>query len=231
MLTPNADANIFLLSDLQDPPELIPRLIQEWENSNSQVVFAVRKSSKENSTLFFFKTLYYSFLSWLTEKRMVKNSTGFGIYEKSVIQSLRKTIDSYPYIKGLVCSIGFNWSTITYVSEQRKFGKSSASIPFLIDFGVLGIVNASRKPIRIITFLGSLLGTISVLLSLIVIISKIIFWEKFAFGVAMISVTNLFFTGIVLFSLGVIGEYVGFINQRSLRMPLIVEKERFNVPD
>ena len=230
LLTPDADANILLLCDLQDPPEEIPKLINEWEVSDSQVVFAVRKASKENKVLFFFKTLYYSLLSWLTDKRMVKNSTGFGIYERSVIQSLRKTIDSYPFIKGLVCTIGFNWSTIAYVSNQRKSGNSTASVPFLIDFGVLGIVTSSRKPIRIITYLGGILGMVSIVLSIYITISKILFWAKFPFGVAMISVTNLFFTGVILFSLGVIGEYIGFINQRSLKLPLVVEKERYNVP-
>lgn len=230
LLAPDADANILLLSDLQDPPEEIPKLIYEWEHSDSQVVFAVRKSSKENSILFFFKTFYYSFLSWLTDKKMVRNCTGYGIYEKSVVKCLRETIDSYPFIKGLVCTIGFKWSTTYYVSNLRSFGKSTATLPFLIDFGVLGIVTSSRKPIRIITYLGGILGCFSLALSIIVSISKIIFWDKFAFGIAMISVSTLFFTGIILFSLGVIGEYIGFIHQRSLRIPLIVEKERFNIP-
>ncbi len=230
LLTPDTDANILLFSDLQDPPEEIPKLIHEWESTDSQVVFAVRKTSKENKVLFFLKTKYYSFLSWLTEKRMVKNTTGFGIYDKSVIQTLRKSIDSYPFIKGLVCTIGFKWSTVPYISSEREFGNSSASLPFLIDFGVLGIVNSSRKPIRIITYLGGVLGMISIFFSVIVIVSKILFWNKFTFGLAMISVSSLFFTGALLFSLGVIGEYIGFINQRSLRLPLVVEKEKYNIP-
>ena len=162
---------------------------------------------------------------------MVRDTTGYGLYERKVILSLRRSIDSYPFIKGLVCAMGFKWSRIPYTSSKRESGKSSASISFLIDFGILGIVTLSRKPMRIITFLGICLGFLSVILSLLVIVTKIIFWSKFAFGIAMISVSLLFFTGIILSALGIIGEYIGFINYRSLRLPLVVEKERLNVPE
>ena len=230
LLAPDADANIFLMSDLQDPPELIPDLIKQWEETDNLVIFAVRSSSKENKILFFTKKIYYKILSKLSDQKMVKNTTGYGIYDKKVITSLRDSIDSYPFIKGLVCAIGFKWSTISYVSANRKSGKSSASLSFLIDFGILGIITSSRKPMRLITFLGLTLGFLSIIFSLVVMITKIIFWNKFAFGVAMISVTNLLFAGTILFALGIIGEYIGFINQRSLKFPLVIEKERFNVP-
>lgn len=147
-----------------------------------------------------------------------------------MIKSLRDSIDSYPFVKGLVCATGFKWSTISYVSADRKSGKSSASLSFLIDFGVLGIVTSSRKPMRLITFLGLTLGCLAIIFSLIVIITKVLFWTKFAFGIAMISVTNLLFAGTILFALGIIGEYIGFINQRSLKLPLVIERERNNVP-
>ncbi len=230
LLAPDADANIFLLSDLQDPPELIPNLIKEWETSDNLVVFAVRKSSRENKLLFLTKKIYYLVLSKLSNQKMVKDSTGFGIYDKKVIKTLRESVDSYPFIKGLVCSIGFKWGTIPYISSDRKKGRSSASLSFLIDFGVLGIVTSSRKPMRIITISGIILGLFSILLSLTVIITKILFWDKFAFGIAMLSITNLLFTGAILSALGIIGEYIGFINQRSLKFPLIIERERVNVP-
>ena len=230
LLAPDADANIFLMSDLQDPPELIPDLIKQWEETDNLVIFAVRSSSKENKILFFTKKIYYKILSKLSDQKMVKNTTGYGIYDKKVITSLRDSIDSYPFIKGLVCAIGFKWSTISYVSAKRKLGKSSASLSFLIDFGILGIITSSRKPMRLITFLGLTVGFLSIIFSLIVMITKIIFWNKFAFGVAMISVTNLLFAGTILFALGIIGEYIGFINQRSLKLPLVIEKERSNVP-
>ena len=230
LLAPDADANIFLMSDLQDPPELIPNLIKEWEESDNLVVFAVRKSSRENKILFLTKKIYYSILSKLSNQRMVKDTTGFGIYDKKVIKSLRDAIDSYPFIKGLVCAIGFKWGTIPYISSQRKTGKSSASLSFLIDFGVLGIVTSSRKPMRIITMAGLSFGLLSILLSVLVIFTKLFFWDKFAFGIAMLSTTNLLFTGAILSALGIIGEYVGFINQRSLKFPLIIERERVNVP-
>ena len=161
---------------------------------------------------------------------MVRDTTGFGIYDKIVILNLRKVVDSYPFIKGLVCAIGFKWSTIPYVSSERRKGKSKASLSLLVDFGVLGIVTLSRKPMRIINILGFSLGSFSLILSMIVVLTKLLLWNSFAFGLAMLSTSMLFLSGIILFSIGVIGEYIGFINQRSLRLPLVVEGKRINVP-
>ena len=154
LLAPNADANIFLMADLQDPPEVLPALIDSWKTGSSKVVFAVRKSSHENPLLFVFKRIYYSMLSALSDYPMVRNTTGFGIYDRSVIKALRNSIDSYPFIKGLVCAMGVSWTTVPYTSSQRTGGSSSASLSFLVDFGVLGIVTSSRKPLRVISLLG-----------------------------------------------------------------------------
>lgn len=230
LLTPNADANIFLMADLQDPPELIPKLISEWESSKFHVVFATRTSSYENLVLFTCKKVYYYFLDLLSDYKIVKNSTGYGIYDRLAIERLRQSSDSYPFIKGLVSALGFNWKSIPYKSQKRKKGISSASLPFLIDFGILGIVTLSRKPIRIINLLGITLGGFSIFLSLVVIVTKLFLWDNFAFGIAMLSVSLLFFTGSMLTALGIIGEYVGFINQRSLKLPIVIEKEKFNIP-
>ena len=229
LLAPDADANIFLMADLQDPPELVLDLIEEWSLGQKQVIFATRKSSRENKILFLCKKLYYFILSWLSNYPMVRDTTGFGIYDKVVIQALRQSIDSYPYIKGLVCAIGFNWGTINYVSADRKGGSSSAKLSFLIDFGVLGIVTSSRKPMRIITITGTLIGIFSFFLSSIVLFTKLIYWDSFQFGIAMLSISLLFLSGMILFALGIIGEYVGFINQRALKLPLVIESERINV--
>jgi dolichol-phosphate mannosyltransferase len=230
LLAPDADANIFLLADLQDPPELIPVLISRWKQGSSQVIFAVRRSSKENAILFVCKKIYYALLSFLSDYPMVRDTTGFGIYDRSVIVALRQCIDSYPFIKGLVCAIGFRWETVPYQSSNRKGGRSTASLGFLVDFGILGIVTLSRKPMRVITYSGILLGIVAVLLSILVLISKLLLWSMFQFGLAMLAVSGLFFLGAALTSLGIIGEYVGFLSQRSLRLPLVVEKARSNVP-
>jgi dolichol-phosphate mannosyltransferase len=230
LLVPDADASIFLMSDLQDPPELVADLINEWKKGENQVVFAVRKSSRESPILFLCKKIYYTLLFWLSDYPMVRDTTGFGIYDRSVILALRDSIDSYPFIKGLVCAIGFKWSTIPYVSADRNGGSSSASLSFLIDFGILGIVTSSRKPMRLITSFGFSLGAFAIILSIVVTLSKLLFWYSFQYGLAMLSVSFFFFAGVIMFSLGVLGEYIGFINQRTLRLPLVVERSRINVP-
>ena len=230
LLTPDADANIFLMSDLQDPPELVPELIRLWKEGRSQVVFAVRRASRENRLLFECKRAYYALLSNLSDYPMVRDSTGFGIYDRSVIIALRQCIDSHPFIKGLVCAIGFAWETVPYSSANRSQGRSKASLGFLVDFGILGIVTLSRKPMRLITLAGLCLGVLSLVLSAVVLASKLLFWELFQFGLAMLAVSALLFLGVVLFSLGIIGEYVGVLSRRSLQLPLVVERRRINVP-
>lgn len=230
LLTPDADANIFLMSDLQDPPELIPELVRRWKGGRSQVVFAVRRASREKWLLFQCKRAYYALLSSLSDYPMVRDTTGFGIYDRSVILALRQCIDSYPFVKGLVCAIGFAWETLPYTSAERSQGRSTASLGFLVDFGILGIVTLSRKPMRLITLAGLFLGVLSLLLSAVVLASKLLFWELFQFGLAMLAVSALFLLGGVLFSLGIIGEYVGFLSRRSLHLPLVVERRRTNVP-
>ena len=230
LLAPDADANIFLMCDLQDPPELIELMVRKWKTSTNQVIFGTRRSSNENKILFICKKAYYTLLAWMSDYPMVRDSTGFGIYSRSTIQALRDSIDSYPFIKGLVCAIGVKWGTISYKSSNREAGKSSASLGFLVDFGILGIVTSSRKPMRIITTGGLLLGTASIALAVVVVATKLANWDGFQFGLAMVSVTSLFFTGAIMFALGILGEYIGFINQRSLRLPLVVERRRQNIP-
>ena len=169
-------------------------------------------------------------LSALSDYPMVRNTTGFGIYDRSVIKALRNSIDSYPFIKGLVCAMGVSWSTVPYISSQRTGGSSSASLSFLVDFGVLGIVTSSRKPLRVISLLGFSMAFIAFFLSIVTLISKLILWNSFQFGVAMLSVSLLFFLSMLMLSIGAIGEYIGFMNQRTLRLPLVLESSRYNVP-
>ena len=230
LLAPNADANIFMMADLQDPPELIPELVYQWSTTTAQVVFAVRSATRENPVLFLFKKIYYKLLAVLSDYPMVRDTTGFGIYDKVVITSLRQSADSYPFIKGLVCAIGFQWSTIPYVSADRTAGKSTASLSFLIDFGILGIVTSSRKPMRMITFAGLTLGLTSFLLSFIVLLTKLVYWQVFPYGLAMLSTSFLFLSGVTMFAIGILGEYIGFINQRTMKLPLVVESLRVNIP-
>ena len=228
LLTANADANIFLMADLQDPPELIPQLIEEWNKKEYSVIFCSRSSSKENKILFLCKKLYYFTLEKLSDFKVVRDSTGYGIYDKEVIKCLTKVIDSYPFIKGLVCASGFKWRTISYRSEKRQRGKSSASLPFLIDFGILGLVTLSKKPLRFITFSGIFFGLIGFIFSLVVLITKILFWTTFEFGIAMLSSVSIFLLGTIVFSIGIIGEYISFIHRRSLGLPLIIAKRKIN---
>ena len=224
----NGDATIFLMCDLQDPPELIPRLIEAYVNSDSDVIFAIRQASHESALLFTFKRLYYKALDMISPVRLVKNSTGFGIYSSNSIRLLRQYSDSQPFIKGLVSELGLRWDTIPYISQERQNGVSSAKLNFLIDFGLLGITSHSRLPLRIVTYSGLALSSISVALGIIVLVSKLIGLGSFPYGLAMLSSGFFFLMGFQILATGLIGEYVGFLNERSLQRPLVIERERIN---
>jgi glycosyltransferase involved in cell wall biosynthesis len=224
----NGDATIFLMCDLQDPPEVIPYLIEKYISSDADVVFAVRESSNENSILFAIKKIYYKALDSISSVQLVRNSTGFGIYSHNSIELLQRYSDSQPFIKGLVSELGLRWQSIPYISQDRQHGTSSARLTFLIDFGVLGITSHSRVPLRLITYAGFTLSFLSLILGILVVISKIFYDGSFPYGVAMLSSGFFFLMGFQIFATGLIGEYVGFLNERSMNRPLVIERERLN---
>jgi glycosyltransferase involved in cell wall biosynthesis len=152
-LQPNGDAVVLLLADLQDPPELIADFVEQWE-AGYKVVQGVRRNSKESWLLFRIKKMYYYTLAKISDVALVRDTTGFGLYDKVVIQRLREIDDPYPYFKGLIVELGFKIKTIEYISGQRKRGVSSANFYMLYDFAMLGITSHSRVPLRIVTMLG-----------------------------------------------------------------------------
>jgi dolichol-phosphate mannosyltransferase len=216
------------MCDLQDPPEVMPSLINKYISSDTDVVFAVRESSNENSFLFAIKRLYYKALDSISSVSLVRNSTGFGIYSHASIELLQRYSDSQPFIKGLVSELGLRWQTIPYTSQDRQHGTSSARLNFLIDFGVLGITSHSRVPLRLITYSGFALSFFSLILGVLVLISKVFNIGAFPYGLAMLSSGFFFLMGFQIFATGLIGEYVGFLNERSLKRPLVIERERLN---
>ena len=224
----NGDATIFLMCDLQDPPEVIPYLVEKYISSDADVVFAVRESSNENSFLFAIKRLYYKALDSISSVGLVRNSTGFGIYSHESIEHLKRYSDSQPFIKGLVSELGLRWHSIPYKSQDRQHGTSSARLNFLIDFGVLGITSHSRMPLRLITYSGFALSIMSITLGVLVLLSKVLGIGAFPYGLAMLSSGFFFLMGFQILATGIIGEYVGFLNERSMKRPLVIERERLN---
>lgn len=227
LIQPDGDAVIFLMADLQDPPSLIIDFVTKWEEGY-KVVQGVRKNSRESFVLFKVKKLYYYVLSRISDVELTRDTTGFGLYDKYVIQSLRKIDDPYPYFKGLISELGFEIAEVEYVSAARKKGVSSANFFMLYDFALLGITSHSRVPIRVATMSGFIMGILSLFVAIVYLVAKLINPNFLPIGIASLHVSLFFFSSVQLFFIGIIGEYIGLIHLRSLKRPLVVERERVN---
>lgn len=229
MIQTTGDAVIYLASDLQDPPELIKDFIQKWEEGY-KVVLAQKTKSEESMLMFLVRSVYYELLSRIADddSGLVKNCTGFGLYDKKVIEIIKSMDDPYPYIRGLVCDIGFEKAFVEFTQPSRKRGITKNNFYTLYDNAMIGIVKHSKVPLRIMTFLGFGFSFLSLLIAFLYFVLKLIFWEEFSLGLAPIIISLFFFASIQLFCLGVLGEYIGAIYTRVNKKPVVVEKERIN---
>jgi glycosyltransferase involved in cell wall biosynthesis len=227
LLQSSGDAAIMMASDLQDPPELIPEFIKKWEEGNL-VVQAVKTESEESAIMFAIRSAYYNFINRLSNIDLTKNTTGFGLYDRKVVETLKKVQDPYPYFRGLVSELGYQPATIPFRQPTRKRGITSNNFYSLYDIAMLGITNHSKVPLRVATMLGFLMSALSFLVAFGYLIAKLIWWNEFVLGTAPMVVGLFFFISVHLFFLGLIGEYIGSIHTQVLRRPLVVERERIN---
>jgi glycosyltransferase involved in cell wall biosynthesis len=228
LLQGTGDAVVLIFADLQDPPTLIIDFLQRWEQGY-QVVKGIKISSQENTLVYSIRRFYYYLVSVLAEEvELTSNFTGFGLYDKQVIEALRLIDDPYPYLKGLISEVGFKSAKIEYHQKVRKRGKSSFNFYRMYDLAMLGITTYSNFPLRLATMIGFALSLLSFLVGLVTLILKLLFWNLFPIGTAAIIVGLFLFSSVQLFFIGILGEYIGLINRRSLKRPLVVERKRVN---
>jgi glycosyltransferase involved in cell wall biosynthesis len=153
---------------------------------------------------------------------------GFGLYDRSFIEIIRKLDDPYPYFRGLISELGSSITEVSYVQPKRKYGETKNNFYTLFDMAMLGITSHSKVPLRIMTISGFVLSMFSFFLSLLFLVLKLIFWQTFGFGLAPILIGLFFFSSVQLFFIGMIGEYVAAIHTQVLKRPLVIEKERIN---
>ncbi|MEN3068227.1 glycosyltransferase family 2 protein [Uliginosibacterium sediminicola] len=220
-------ATIYLASDLQDPPELIPRFIDEWEKG-FKLVLATKPVSQSNFVMHRLRRAYYSFLDSISDVPLVKDTTGFGLYDKVVLDDIRQVNDPYPYLRGLFCELGYPIKTVEFNQPRRLRGISKNNFYTLYDIAMLGVISHSLLPIRLASLAGFLLGIGSFLMALLFFVLKLVFWDQFPLGVAPIVIGMFFMFGILLFFVGILGEYVGSIHTYVQKRPIVVERERVN---
>jgi glycosyltransferase involved in cell wall biosynthesis len=227
LLQTAGDAVISIVADLQDPPEKIPEMIARWEEGY-QMVLCLKKTSQENQLMFWIRTQYYRLVQRLSSIQTFENFTGFGLYDRKVVEAVRSFGDAYPYFRGIIAEIGLPHYEIFYDQPRRIRGITKNNFYTLYDLAMLGITNLSKVPLRVATFIGFFTALLSLIAGFVYLFYKLLFWSHFDVGVAPL-IIGLFFLGSVqLVSMGILGEYLGSIHTQVLNRPHVIERERVN---
>ena len=227
MMQTRGSATIALASDLQDPPELIPQFLAQWE-LGWKVVLAVKPRSKTNFFVHKLRRLYYQVLDGIANIDLVKDATGFGLYDKKVLDQVRKISDPYPYLRGLICELGFSIKTIPFLQPRRERGISKNNFYTLFDIAMLGIVSHSLVPIRLASICGIVIGFLSLLVAIFYTMMKLLNWYSFPVGMAPIVIGIFLLFSLLFIFIGILGEYIGSIHSYVKNRPIVVERERIN---
>ena len=227
MFQGTGEALICIVCDLQDPPDMIPVFLKKWEEGY-KVVMGQKTKSKENPLMFQVRKLYYKIMSALSETEHLENVTGYGLFDKEVLDMIQWMDDPDPYIRGLVTQLGYKYCLVEYTQQQRTSGKSSYNFNKYFDFAITGLTHVSKKPLRIATLLGFAMSGISLVLAVVYLIMKLVHWYDFDMGTAPILIGMFLLGSIQLAFIGVIGEYIGAILTKVTKRPMVVEEERIN---
>ena len=227
LLQARGDAAILLVADLQDPPELMKAFVEHWRDG-AKLVVGVKPTADESGLMFAIRRAYYRTVTRIADVKLIQNFTGFGLYDRQVLEELRRIDDPYPYLRGLVSEVGFEAVQVPYNQPRRKRGITKNNFYTLYDIAMLGITSHSRVPLRIATMAGFALSGVSLGVSLLYLVLKVLFWSEFSMGTAPILIGMFFFASVQLFFIGLLGEYVGAILTHVMKRPLVVERERLN---
>lgn len=221
------DCVILLCADFQDPIEMIPKFVEEWEKGY-KIVIGKKTTSRENKLMYFLRSIYYKLIKKMSEVEQIEHFTGFGLYDRSFIDVLKELKDPTPFLRGIVAELGWKRKEIPYEQQKRKFGKTKNNFYKLYDAAMLSFTSYTKIGLRLATFMGFLIAGVSFIIAIVYVVFKIFFWEEYDMGMASIAV-GLFFLGAVqLIFIGLIGEYILSMNQRIMNRPLVIEEERIN---
>ncbi len=227
LMQARGDAILGIVADLQDPPPMIADMIAEWEKG-AYCVLGIKRTSEEASLMFWLRKQYYRTAERLSSIETIQNYTGFGLYDRKVVELVRQFDDPYPYFRGMIAEIGLPTVKLLYDQPSRKFGVTKNNWYTLYDIGMLGIINHSKVPLRLATFAGFGGAALSFLIAFGYLIAKLIFWNTFVVGVAPMIIGLFFLQSLMLVFLGVMGEYVGAIYTQIQHRPYAVELDRIN---
>jgi len=221
------DAVIVLCADLQDPPELIYDLVKKWEDGY-KIVLAVKEKSEESIIMQVIRKIYYRFIRKIANIELIENYSGYGLFDKQIMDILNEIQDPYPYLRGLICEVGFDKAIVKYTRRARINGISGHSLYMLYDYAMTGITNYSKVILRFATLLGFIFSIATIIVAITYVIHKIVFWNGFHFGMTPVFIGLFFFLSLILFFIGLLGEYIMTLYPHIIKRPLVIEKERIN---
>ena len=227
MCQTGGDCTIDLCCDFQDPIEMIPRLVHEWENG-AKIVCAIKTSSKENKIMRFLRTCYYKMIKKMSDVEQIEHFTGFGLYDKSFIDVLRNLDDPTPFLRGIVAELGYKRVDIPYEQQKRRAGKTHNNWFTLYDAAMLSFTSYTKAGLRLATIAGFCMSVVSLIVAVVYLVLKLMYWDRFVAGMTPILLAVCVLGSVQLFFIGFLGEYVLSINQRMMKRPLVIEEERIN---
>ena len=227
ILQTTGDCTISMVCDFQDPIELIPQYIKEWEKGY-KIVIGIKTSSKENPIMYRLRSIYYKLIKKFSDVEQIEHFTGSGLYDRDFVNVLRNLKDPTPFLRGIVAELGYKRKEIPYEQPQRRAGKTSNNFMRLYDAAMLSITSYTKIGLRLCTFFGMFVGACSVMIGLVYLVLKLVWWNNFPAGMAPVLIGMFFLGAIQLFFIGFIGEYILSINQRVMNRPLVIEEERIN---
>ncbi len=223
----SGDCAISMCCDFQDPVEMIPRLLEEWEKGY-KIVCAIKSTSRESKFMYALRSLYYRMLKKMSKVEQIEHFTGFGLFDASFVRVLRELGDPTPFIRGIVAELGPKIKKIEYEQPRRQAGKTHNNFFSLYDAAMLSFTSYTKFGLRFATFLGVVMSGGSFLLALVTLILKLVNPTLFRDGTVVILLSIFFVGGLLLFFMGLLGEYVMSINARMMNRPLVIEEERIN---
>ena len=227
LLQVTGDCVIEMVADFQDPVEMIPKYIHEWEKGY-KIVIGIKTSSKENRLMYWLRSCYYKTIKKLSDVEQIEHFTGSGLYDREFIEVLRNLDDPTPFLRGIVAELGYRRKEIPYEQPRRRAGKTHNNFYRLYDAAMLSVTSYTKAGLRLATIFGSICAVVSMLIAMVYLVMKLIWWDRFPAGMAPMLIGMLFLGSVQLFFIGFLGEYIMSINQRVMKRPLVIEEERIN---
>ncbi len=227
ILQTTGDCTILMCCDFQDPIEMLPQLVKEWEKG-AKIVSCIKTASKENPIMRMLRTWYYKIIKKMSSVDQIEHFTGFGLYDKSFIEVLRNLNDPTPFLRGIVAELGYKRVSIEYTQAKRRAGKTHNNFFTLFDAAMLSFTSYTKVGLHLVTFAGMILSVLSLLAAFVYLVLKLIMWDSFSAGMAPMLIAIFFFSAVQLLFIGFVGEYVMSINTRVMNRPLVIEEERIN---